>query len=181
MIPRRSSVTVDETPRKDNRSGRTEESAHALENHAHLAPFLRYSWGSLGLGTSNEVGTPAYNNFVKGRDSSAPSVTPIEILQDVRCLREEGVPSTSEVDLLLQNGESSGLDNRLLSTLRDLQHGISRDDERFEESLKNVRRAADYWQVSSLVQNIQRVESSIARSDEREARILEKYQRKGFI
>ena len=181
IIPRASSVTVDETPRKDNRSSGRTEPVHTLENHAHLAPFLRYSWGTLELGTSNKVGTAAYNKYVKERDSSAPSVSPMEILQDVRSLREEGVPATSEVDLLLQNDESSGLDHRILSTLRDLQHDISRDDERFEESLKNVRRAADYWQVSSLVQNIQRVESSIARSDEREARCIEKYQRKGFL
>lgn len=181
--PSENGVTVKNTPRKDNRSLRPEPPS-LPENHSHLAPFLRYSWDSLGLG--KDLGTPAYNKFIKNRDPSATEVTPLEILQDVRALRTRGFSAQPDIDLRV-NSDPTAVNNKLTTMLRDLQDDIAEDFvydksyKNFETTLSTVRKVTDHWEVPELVGNMQRLETRVATMDEREARLMEKLRRKGLI
>jgi hypothetical protein len=177
------SVPVEETPRKDNRSLRTEPTP-IPENYSHLAPFLRYSWRNIGLG--REVGTPAYNEFIRKGDPNAPPATPLEILQDVRSLRTRGFSLQPEMDQRVEK-EPNGVISKLTMSLRDLQDEVSLDFDKsekgkhFEQTLSIIRRVTDRWQVPSLIAHMQRMETRVATLDEREARVLEKLRRKNLL
>jgi hypothetical protein len=176
-------VTVENTPKKDNRSLRA-ESASLPENNSHLAPFLRYSWDSLALG--KDLGTPAYNEFIKKKDPNAGEVTQLEILQDIRALRTRGFSAQADIDLRLDNNPRIP-NNKLTTMLRDLQDDIAQDKDNaksyknFETTLSTVRKVTDHWGVPELIGNMQRLETRVATMDEREARVLERLRRKNLI
>jgi hypothetical protein len=175
---------VDETPRKDNRRFRPWQPS-LPDNYAHLAPYLRYSWEGVNLGKEN--GTPAYNKFIKMSDPTATSVTPLEILQDIRALRTQGFSAQPDVALLLSDAANNGVNTKMKVALRDLQEDIFQDHDKpnsaknFEETLATVRRVTDHWDVRTLIGNMQKMETRVSALDEREARILEKLRKKNLI
>ncbi|KAG7344215.1 HSF-type DNA-binding protein [Nitzschia inconspicua] len=174
---------VDDTPQKDNRGLRPNPSP-LPENHAHLAPFLRYSWNELDLG--GDLGTPTYNKFIKKKDPSAAEVKALEILQDVRALRTRGFSAQADIDLRVDTAATAGSD-KLTTMLRDLQDEIAQDRDdgksyrNFEATLSTIRRVTDHWRVPELIGNMQRLETRVATMDEREARVLERLRRKNLI
>lgn len=176
-------ATVGGTPKKDNRSLRA-DSLSLPENNAHLAPFLRYSWNSLGLG--NNLGTPAYNDFIKQRDPTAATVSPLEILQDIRALRNRGFSAQADIDLRVDT-KPNVAKNKSTTMLCDLQDEIAQDKDdvksyqNFEATLSTVRKVTDHWGVPELIGNMQRLETRVATMDEREARVLERLRRKNLI
>ena len=173
-----------DTPRKDNRSLPPQRPS-LPDNHAHLAPFLRYAWDRVKLGEEN--GTPAYNKFITASDPSATPVTPLEVLQDVRALRMRGFVAQPNVAHLVTNAADDGRNTKLKMALRELQEDISQDHdalkgaEHFEETLSTVRRVTDHWNVHTLIGNMQKMETRVSALDEREARILEKLRKKKII
>jgi hypothetical protein len=177
------SFTIENTPRKDNCSLRPEP-VSLPENHAHLAPFLRFAWNSLGLG--KDVGTPAYNKFIKEEDATATEVRPLEILQDIRALRTRGFSAQPNMDLRVDN-DASVVNNKLTTMLRDLQDDITHDfdheesSKHFETTLSTIRKVTDHWEVHDLIGNMQRLETRVATLEEREARVLERLRRKNFL
>jgi hypothetical protein len=195
-------LITDETPRKDNRARRTKDNNnHRSESsktpinlpnsHSHLAPFVRYSWKELGLGSN--AGTSSYNAFVRERDELAPSVTALEILNDVRALRAKGF---SGIPLQLDSENSgSGSDNGISSDpnqivnsqLRYLQDKISKENDtassmkHFDQTLHAVRKLTDKWSIPAVRENLRTIETQVLKLNEREARILEKCKQKGMF
>jgi hypothetical protein len=185
-VPGRSSTNgsvIENTPRKDNCSLRSEP-VFLLENHAYLAPFLRYSWDSLDLG--KVLGTPAYNRFIKKGDTTASEVTPLEILQDLRALRTRGFSAQSDIDLRVNN-DPNVVNNKLTTMLRDLQDDIAHDFDHkesyknFEATLSTIRKVTDHWGVHEVIGNMKRLETRVATLEEREARVLERLRRKHLL
>jgi hypothetical protein len=176
-----------QTPRKDNRSIPVQSKSITLpDNHSHLAPLLRYSWQGLGLGT--KAGTPAYSAFVKERDTSANEVTALEILNDVRSIRNEGfsLPQKIEMDDNQSNdsGDSSN-QHILMNQLRSLQDDISQDDKPtsstdYNDTLSAIRLLTDNWSIPMVKENLRTMETQIVKLNEREAEILEKCKQKGL-
>jgi len=191
-----------ETPRKDNRARSIKEQKEEPnptklpDSHCHLAPFVRYSWKGLELGS--RAGTPSYNSYVGERDASAPRVTALEILNDVRALRSRGF---SGLSLQLETGKSSdemSNDNHdgngtysdpnpmLTNQLRYLEEKISEDSatsssiNKFNRTLESVRKLTDNWSIPMVRENLRTVETQILKLNERETRILAKCKQKGL-
>ena len=195
-------LITDETPRKDNQARRAkDDNNHQSESsktpinlpdsHSHLAPFVRYSWKELGLGSN--TGTASYNSFVRERGELAPSVTALEILNDVRALRVKGF---SGIPLQLDSENSgSGSDNGISSDpnqivksqLRYLQDKISKDNDtassmkQFNQTLHDVRKLTDKWSIPAVRENLRTIETQVLKLNDREAKILEKCKQKGLF
>lgn len=170
-------VPVDQTPRKDNRSATQREDEQASTGiqgpeNSHLIPLLRYSWKGMGLGRL--IGTPAFNDDTKRLGGS---VTPLDVLQDVRSLGLQGLPAPSEVTRLLDhdNGDSPSKDSPLISILRQIKDEVSKKDKSEETGrLSAVRRVTDHWSKSALLENMRRVENQVSRLSDHEERVLQK-------
>lgn len=182
-------ITTDQTPRKDNRSssletpGDTQSSITVPENHAHLAPLLRYSWRDLELGRT--AGTPAYNDFIQSRDASAAPVTPLQVLQDVQSFRLRGfaAPPARNEDQMETINANHVATTRLSYLMRVLKDDISKDTERLdhEGTVHAVRRVTDHWKPSTLVENLRRLETQTVVLGEREAQVLDRCKRAGVL
>jgi len=193
---RRTLIRVsDETPLKDNRARSNkedpEESKHVNlpDNYAHLAPFVRYSWKGLGLGS--DAGTPSYNSFIKQRDALAPRVSALELLNDMRSLRSSGF-SGIPLQLYSENA-SNDMDNsnhnendKLTNQLRYLQDKISKDNDvpssgkHYNQTLNAVRKLTDEWDIPMVRENLRTIETQVLRLNARESVILEKCKQKGM-
>lgn len=173
-------VTVETNLRKDKCSP-SSEPVSLPENHAHLAPFLRYSWDNLGVGT--DVGTSAYNKFITKGEVAATEVRPLEILQDIRALRTRGFSAQPDIDLRVDNA----VNNKLTTMVRDLQDDIAHDFDRevnnrhFDATLSTIRKVTDHWGVHELIRNMQGLETRVATLEEREARVLERLRRQHLL
>lgn len=205
-----STLITDETPRKDNRAlsvedNNRDESSKPInlpDSHSHLAPFVRYSWKELGLGS--DAGSASYNSFVRERDALAPSVSALEILNDVRALRSRGfsgIPLQLDSDNSSNdmgngnhnndsgngNGISSDPNQILTSQLRYLQDKISKDSDapssikHFDQTLNAIRKLTDKWSIPMVRENLRTIETQVLELNEREARILEKFKQKGLF
>lgn len=154
------------------------------DDHSYLAPFLRYSWYGLGLGT--KVGTPAYNSFIKTRNTTANEVTALEILNDVRSLRNKGFSlSPQEFEINNENKDQANL----MDQLRSLQNQISQDyvekpsslNNNNDETLSDIRRLTENWSIRAVKENLRTMETQIINLNEKEAEVLEKCKQKGLL
>jgi len=149
---------------------------------------LRYSWQGLGLGS--KAGTPAYNTFVKERDPSANEVTALEILNDVRYIRNKGFslpPQQFEIDSNF-NDDGNRDQHILMNQLRSLQDEISKDDgetssisKDYNDTLSTIRRLTDNWSIPTVKENLRTMETQIVKLNEREVEILKKCKQKGLL
>ena len=175
-----------QTPGKDNRSISVQPKSITLpDNHSHLAPLLRYSWQGLGLGT--KAGTPAYNAFVKERDTSANEVTALEILNDVRSIRNNGfsLPQKLQMDNNHSNNSGDSSQHMLMNQLRSLQDDISKDGKPSSstdcnDTLSAIRLLTDNWSIPMVKENLRTMDTQIVKLNEREAEILKKCKQKGL-
>jgi len=181
--------TVDQTSQKSNRIIAVQSRSITLpDDHSHLAPLLRYSWQGLGLGS--KAGTPAYNTFVKERDPSANEVTALEILNDVRYIRNKGFslpPQQFEIDSNF-NDDGNRDQHILMNQLRSLQDEISKDDgetssisKDYNDTLSTIRRLTDNWSIPTVKENLRTMETQIVKLNEREVEILKKCKQKGLL
>ena len=189
-------IAENSTTGKDDREQSSQEDGGEMgsiqlpESHSHLAPFVRYSWKRLGLGS--RVGTPSYNEYVKERDPSAPEATVLEILNDVRALRATGFSGVSlELDdenpIEDESGNSSESEKRYKEQLRSLQDRIEKEKDatssmrEFDKVLASVRKLTDSWSVRTVQKNLRTIDTQISKLNEREAVILEKCKQRGLI
>ena len=189
-------IAENTTTGKDHREQSSEEDGGEIgsiqlpEDYSHLAPFVRYSWKRLGLGS--RVGTPSYNEYVKERDPSAPTATVLEILNDVRALRAKGF-SGVPLDLDDENpvedesGTSSESEKSYKKKLRSIQDRIEKEKDaassmkEFDKVLASVRKLTDSWNVRTVQKNLRTIDTQISKLNEREAIILEKCKQRGLI
>ena len=185
---------VDETPRKDNRARIIE--AHQDESmpinlpdsHSHLAPFVRYSWKRVGLGS--HTGTPSYNSFLEEKDTLAPKVTALDLLNDLRALRSKGffgIPlQLDKKNDVKELGASSGQNRIVMNQLRQLNEQIERDRdvpssmEQFDRTVNDVRKLTDNWSIPALRDNLRSIGETVLQLNERESRILDKCKKKAI-
>ena len=185
--PPKKTVVADKIPQKDNRSllqnRETSDAINLPESHSHLAPFVRYCWKPLDLGT--RAGTPSYHSYITEKDPSAPRAAVLEILNDIRDLRSKGF---SGIPLKLDSENTNGNDNITASDssklftnqLCSLQDKISKGNdvpssmEDFRRTLDAVRKLTDTWSTQKVRDSLRTIETQVLKLNEREARILEK-------
>jgi len=177
------------TSRKDNRAQSTKEeklepSITLPDNHSHLAPFLRYSWKALGLGSLG--GTPSYNKFVRKRDATLPEVSALELLHDVRSLHNRGLSGVLASEDVINNIDTTTNRNRVLvNKLRNLQDQISKNHDeslatKHIPTLKGFRKLTETWNIPTVRENLRTIETQIMKLNKREATILMKCKQKGL-
>ena len=115
-------------------------------------------------------------------------------LRNIRCWGFSGVPlciddEKSSNDSCGDGDDAKALESNQILTekLRKLHHQISKDNdahsstEYFDQTLNAVRKLTDKWSASTVRENLRSLETQVLKLNERESRILRKYEEKGLL
>jgi hypothetical protein len=176
--PARAARDIDETPQRDNRRRHP-----SLDDLLEAAPYLRYSWKALHLGT--HLGTPAYNQHnLQTAVGPTESLMPFQISQIVQSLRPQTVflPPESELNVFVQqsrfeneeseDNESDSPQNNLMRSLGRLYKEMCRQDA--DDWSTTYRRQANHWTASAVKAKLQTMENEINELQHREKQVLKR-------
>lgn len=172
---------VDRTPQKDNRRHRM-----PIDEILEAAPYLRYSWKELHLGT--RLGTPAYNEFIRNHGYTS-SLTPFQISQIVKSLRARTVflPPDSELNEFVDHFEDSESEDdksepshqNLMSSMGRLYKEMCRQDA--DDWSKTYQQQANHWTASAVTARLQYMENKINELRDRENETLQRSREIGLV